>query len=138
MASKVNLDIAEKLDITCRKGDTFSLQLTLKDSSGTALTLSTSAYEFLMQVKSSSRSRSKERDLIIGSASKGRVNPEGLNFSFTTDDSGNLTISASSDIMKKVSTGRYVYDLQQTVDTVSTTILEGRFTVKDDISKVDA
>ena len=42
MASKVNLDVSEKLDITCKKGDTFNLGLLLKDSSGTALTLSTS------------------------------------------------------------------------------------------------
>ena len=41
MASKVNLDISERLDITCRRGDTFSLTLTLKDSSGTAKTAST-------------------------------------------------------------------------------------------------
>ena len=49
MANKVNLDVSEKLDITCRRGDTFSLTVTLKDSSGTALTLSTSEYKFLMQ-----------------------------------------------------------------------------------------
>jgi hypothetical protein len=34
MASKVNLDISERLDITCRRGDTFELTLTLKDSTG--------------------------------------------------------------------------------------------------------
>ena len=50
MASKVNLDVSEKLDITCRQGDSFSLTLTLKDSSGTAHTLSTDNYSFLMQV----------------------------------------------------------------------------------------
>jgi hypothetical protein len=41
MASKVNLDVSDKLDITCRKGDTFNLKLLLKDSTGTALTLTT-------------------------------------------------------------------------------------------------
>ena len=51
MASKVNLDIAEKLDITCRRGDSFELSLTLKDSSGTAIQLATLGYEFLMDVK---------------------------------------------------------------------------------------
>ena len=34
MANKVNLDVSEVLDITCRQGDTFELTLTLKDSSG--------------------------------------------------------------------------------------------------------
>ena len=31
MATNVNLDIASRLDITCRKGDTFTLELTFKD-----------------------------------------------------------------------------------------------------------
>ena len=64
MASSVNLDTSDILNITCRKGDTFSITLTLKNSSGTALTLSTSSYEFLMQVKSEKiikRGRTTER-----------------------------------------------------------------------------
>ena len=39
MASSVNLDSAEELNITCRRGDTFTLTIVLKNSSGTALTL---------------------------------------------------------------------------------------------------
>lgn len=133
MASKVNLDLSEKLDITCRKGDTFSLTLTLKDSTGTALQLSTLGYEFLMQVRSRSKEKG-ERSLVIGSTSRGRTAEEGVNFSFATDDSGNVTITASADIMRKVAPGRYVYDIQQIVDSVSTTILKGGFSVNDDIS----
>jgi hypothetical protein len=37
--AKINFDIAKKLDITCRRGDSFSLELTLKDSSGIAINL---------------------------------------------------------------------------------------------------
>ncbi len=50
MANKVNLDVSEVLDITCRQGDTFELTLTLKDSSGSGLNLSTDKYSFVMQV----------------------------------------------------------------------------------------
>ena len=57
MASSVNLDTSDVLNITCRKGDTFSITLTLKNSAGTALTLSTSGYVFLMQVKSTEVTR---------------------------------------------------------------------------------
>lgn len=53
MAS-VNLDTSTRLDITCRRGDTFELTLTLKDGSGTALPLVTDGYKFLMQVRDSS------------------------------------------------------------------------------------
>lgn len=134
MASKVNLDISEKLDITCRKGDTFSLKLTLKDSDGVAIQLDTLGYEFLMQVRQRQRTGGK-RGLVMGSISRGESKEGGLNFSFTTDDSGNLTITASDAIMKQITPGRYVYDLQQIVDGVSTTILRGGFTVNDDISE---
>ena len=50
MAS-VNLDTTSRLDITCRQGDTFELTVTLKDSAGSGLNLSTDNYQFLMQVR---------------------------------------------------------------------------------------
>jgi hypothetical protein len=134
MASKVNLDVSEKLDITCRKGDTFKLQLTLKDSTGTALTLTTSGYEFLMQVRGRQKSQGS-RKLLIGSTNRGKAADEGVNFTFTKTDSGVLTVTASDAIMRKVQPGRYVYDLQQILDGVTTTILKGNFTVNDDISE---
>jgi hypothetical protein len=138
MSNKVNLDISERLNITCRRGDTFSLTLTLKDSAGTALTLATSGYEFLMQVRGGKNPRTKGRDLIMGTVSKGDSasrNGVATNFSFSVDDSGNATITASDEIMRNIPAGRYVYDLQQIVDNVTTTILEGNFIVNDDISK---
>ena len=137
MASKVNLDVTERLDITCKKGDTFSLTLTIKDASGTAKTLVTSGFDFLMQVKQPARARGRERKLILGSTSIGRVQEDGRNFTFTKDDSGNLTITATSAVMSEIDAGRYVYDIQQTVSDVTTTILEGRFVVNDDISKTE-
>ena len=39
--------------------------------------------------------------------------------------------------MENIDAGRYVYDIQQIVGDVSTTILEGRFTVNEDISNLD-
>jgi hypothetical protein len=140
MANRVNLDISEKLDITCKKGDTFSLGILLKDSSGTAIELSTNEYEFLMQVRGAKNPRTKSRPLIIGTASKGKSAERGgksLNFTVSVDDSGNATFSASSTIMESVPAGKYVYDIQQIVGDVSTTILEGRFVVNEDISNLD-
>ena len=110
MASSVNLDTSERLNITCRRGDSFNLTLTLKNSSGTALPLVTDGYDFLMQVRTLKNS------------------------TFTTDDSGNLTISATPGVMSSVDAGTYEYDLQQEVNGVITTILFGSFKVNDDIS----
>ena len=51
MCAKISLDVAEKLDITCRRGDTFDMFLTLKSNSGVGLALETDSYAFFMQVR---------------------------------------------------------------------------------------
>ena len=85
MAS-VNLDTSTRLDITCRRGDTFELTLTLKDGSGTALPLVTDDYKFLMQVResrnvASSRqaqrlARPLRRALALSGGGGGEADPE--------------------------------------------------------------
>ena len=150
MASSVNLDVAEQLDITCRRGDTFSLTLTLKDSSGTALQLSTLGYEFLMDVKTSAqrtRSGVSEREVIASStlstsqanakqlseSQKGKLST-GVEFTDITD-SGTVKVTASADTMANLPVGIFSYDIQQKVGDVVTTILRGSFTVNEDISR---
>jgi hypothetical protein len=130
--SKVNLDVAEKLNITCRKGDTFSLILTIKDSDGVVVPLTTSGYSFLMQARGPKNSDGS-RDVIIDTTAS-----VDSGFLISVNNSGVVTISASATFMKTVNQGRYVYDLQQNVGTdpaVVTTILEGSFVVNDDISR---
>ena len=39
--------------------------------------------------------------------------------------------------MEQVPSGSYVYDIQQTVSEITTTIFEGRFIVNDDISNLE-
>ena len=149
MASSVNLDVAEKLDITCRRGDTFSLTLTLKDSSGTALQLSTLGYEFLMDIKTSpqkSRSGSAKREVVASS----NLSPSSSDSKLLTDDqksalsngfeftdisdSGTVKLTASSNTMSNLPVGVFTYDIQQKVGDVVTTILRGSFKVNEDIS----
>jgi|TARA_R100001082_G_scaffold89504_1_gene55970 hypothetical protein len=141
MANKVNLDVAEKLDITCRRGDTFSLTLTLKDSSGTALQLSTLGYEFLMDVKTGRKQTDEglKRDVVASSSlskSTSKVDPKLSNgFQFTDiTDSGTVKVTASADTMRSIPVGAFVYDIQQKVGDEVTTILTGSFRVKEDIS----
>lgn len=150
MASSVNLDVAERLDITCRRGDTFSLTLTLKDSSGTAITLATSGYEFLMDVKTiAQRTRSgvSKREVVASSllsSSKSDAKQltsdqqsklsNGFEFKDITD-SGTVNVTASADTMSNLPVGSFEYDIQQKVGDVVTTILRGSFTVNEDISR---
>ena len=145
--SKVNLDVAEKLDITCRRGDTFSLTLTLKDSSGTALQLSTLGYEFFMNVKSNEKDKSGERFVIASSSTASQKSPTSSRLNedqtrdlagiFTFDDasdSGTVVLNASAASMASFPVGRFSYDIQQLVGGVRTTILRGSFKVNEDIS----
>jgi len=148
MAKKVNLDVSEKLDITCRRGDTFSLTVTLKDSDGVALPLATDNYSFVMQVRDGNVSAVEKgaSGLIIGTKGLGSkaVDAKGQERSFesfVTDDSGNVTITATATTMRQVPAGNYIYDLQQikpnttTGVDVHTTILKGAFRVNQDISE---
>ena len=134
MASKVNLDTSERLDITCRQGDTFSLTVTLKDSAGVAITLSTLEYSFLMQVWGGNST-----EPIIGSPGLGKSVKKSFE-AFVIDDSGNVTISATASTMKDISSGVYIYDLMSvlpssTAADTHTTILRGNFTINPDVSK---
>lgn len=160
MASSVNLDTSDVLNITCRKGDTFSITITLKNSAGTLLTLLTSEYTFLMQVKSKSinkRGRVSTSSLILGTPNaaandqirvKSKTKPisipivsTGKTFETPTlDDVGNVTIEASAETMSQVPSGSYSYDLQYILPSSTgldthKTVLRGKFTVNPDITE---
>ena len=144
MSNKVNLDTSEQLDITCRQGDTFNLTLTLKDSSGNALALSTDSYEFVMQVWSTSKRNGAPLIASINRGLKGQnlktIEIPGSAYfeEFVVDNSGNVTIKASATTMRSVPAGRHLYDLQYILPTTSgvdthTTVLRGTFTINEDV-----
>ena len=116
--SQVQLDVAKRLDITCRKGDTFNLVINVTDSAGTAVDLST--YSFKMQVKetdtSSTNVISNDDITITGTAA------------------GVLTVNIPSTVMTSVSGGLYVYDLQTINAGVPQTWLTGVLKVNEDVT----
>jgi hypothetical protein len=121
----INLDTASRLDITCRKNDSFSLDLTITDENGDALDL-TSDYTFELDVRKSSRSGSTI--LTFTEADN----------NFTKTSSGGLTIKKAATDMN-VAAGLYVFDLQATnsstnPDTVQTWFA-GDFEIIDDITE---
>ena len=121
MALKANLDIAQRLDITCRKGDTFELIITIKDSNGSALDLSTYS-DFNLDV------RPTDEDT-------GTPVLEFSNSDFTGTNAGALTATKSYKDMAAVESGTFVYDLQATDgNSVRTTWFYGLFTIIDDVT----
>lgn len=127
MATSINLDISNRVDITTRKGDTFTLQLTFKDENGVVIDLS-SGYEWMMQVRETDTSSSTLLD--------GDSSDEGANaFGFTGTNAGLLTITASASTMAAIQGGLYVYDLQSSQGAVVTTWMYGIFKVNEDVSE---
>jgi hypothetical protein len=147
MAKKVNLDVAQTLNITCRRGDTFQLNMTLKDSAGTALVLdgsgSDQAYKFAMQIRNSA-----DQDGAVGLlASTVEGLPEGAS-DYTTiqeitgDANGAISVVIDDIDMKSFASGRYVYDLQYRIPEgapnskdLTKTILKGAFVVNEDVTE---
>tara|TARA_R110002126_G_scaffold3026_11_gene16546 strand:+ start:1343 stop:1714 length:372 start_codon:yes stop_codon:yes gene_type:complete len=121
MALQANLDIAQRLDITCRKGDTFELIISVKDSAGAALDLS--AYtDFEIDV------RPTDDD-------SGTPILTFTNSDFNGSAEGILTASKSFADMSAVESGTFVYDLQAT-DGAATRVtwFYGLFKVVDDVT----
>ena len=151
MAQKINLDIAQKLNITCRRGDTFSLDVTLSDSNGAALTLVSSQYQFIMHVRTNAYADGAEGlilSTILGQPDvSGQAsfvgNIEEMNYLSPTNitNSGVVSIKVADTTMRKVPSGRYVYDLQYIItdpntDAIThTTILTGSFVVNEDVTE---
>ena len=128
MAS-VNLDISSRLDITCRKNDTFSLDLNVKDPSGAAISLTN--YEFKMEVRSSTDDSGTP---VIASANVTAT--RNANDDTGTPVVGKLNLKVSATNMN-ITAGIYVYDLQTTLlaspNTVQTWLF-GTFTVNEDVT----
>jgi hypothetical protein len=119
--AQVNLDISQRLDITCRKSDTFSLDVVFKDATGAPLNLTTYT-EFKMEVRRHDR----------------KTGASTLTFTLTGSDitvnsSGNMNIEKNATTMN-IASGDYVYDLQAVDGTGVHTWLKGKFIVNEDVT----
>tara|TARA_R110000824_G_scaffold283089_1_gene471452 strand:- start:343 stop:702 length:360 start_codon:yes stop_codon:yes gene_type:complete len=119
MATQINLDTSTRVDITCRKGDTFSLEFTFTDSSGVAINLT--GYTWKMDVKETDTSSG---DIIADDS-----------FTYSGTAAGLLTVTATASTMAGVTGGLYVYDLQSTTGGSVKTWIYGLFTINEDISE---
>lgn len=119
MATQINLDTSTRVDITCRKGDTFKLELTFTDSDGVAIDIS--GYTWKMDVKETDTSAS---DIIAEDS-----------FTYSGASNGKLSITATATVMSGVDGGLYVYDLQSTNSGDVKTWVYGIFKVNEDVSE---
>ena len=113
----VNLDNAQRVDIICRKGDTFSLEVDFYNDSNQPINLT--SYTWKMEVSESDTSASPVLDSTA--------------FSYSGNSTGTLFVTASAATMLTIPAGLYVYGLQSNVAGVIKTWLYGLFTVNEDV-----
>mgnify|MGYP003132019412 FL=1 len=117
----INLDTAARLDITCRKGDTFQLEIDFEQ------TVPTSTW--LMHVRETDTSEEDENIII----------PEDdITFAVADNSSGVtnalLTVTIADSVMAEVQSGTYVYDIQNDSVNVTKTYVFGLFKVNEDVT----
>ena len=138
MATKINLDTSERVDITRRKGDTFSLRLTITNADDTVGFAANDV--FLMEVRNSdtgntvvnASSAEFKATVTADDANNGGINAGGeTNTSLKYID---LTLAATT--MKTMPSGLYAYDVEQKSATgVVTTLIYGTVRVIEDVSE---
>lgn len=128
--AQVNLDTASRLDIICRKGDSFELSVDFGEA------INNTAANWKMQIATSDTATATQT--IEGAVSSGT----GFEVADNSDGVTNakLTIKISSTTMAGISSGLYVYDIQNDSNTDDTTggvvktYLFGTFKVNEDIT----
>ena len=133
MATELILDTAEELNVTVRRGDSLSFDITVKDSDGDAVDLT--AYNFDMDIRSKSRVATKinRSDVVLSNLPGGKNN---LLLSVTGAADGTLTVSASREAMAQVDSGSYNYDItaNHITNSTSETWFFGKFIVNQDFT----
>lgn len=113
----VNLDNAQRVDIICRKGDTFSIEIDFYDANNDPIDLT--GYTWKMEVSESDTSPTPILD--------------STDFSYTGNSSGKLFVTATASTMLTIDGGLYIYGLQSNNVGNVKTWLYGLFTVNEDV-----
>lgn len=121
--AQINLDTAQRLDITCRKGDTFLLEVDFGQTIPTDV--------WLMQVRLSD----VDDEFVLEASSDSEIVVSDGNATGTTITDSKITVTIAADIMDEPTlSGMYVYDIQNTDNGVVKTYLYGIFKVNEDIT----
>jgi len=129
MAS-VNLDTASRLNITCRRGDTFTLEVDFGEA------VNTTGWTFRVkdrqQVMSDKRARSKKDDAAI-SLEDGDITIGEGSATGTAIANSKATVTIAAEIMAEIIAGTYSYDFQNSLNGVVKTYIFGSFKVNSDV-----
>lgn len=162
MANQINLDRSQRVDITCKRGDTFNLNLELKDSEGNPLRLGEDQESISPAVSALSEKyyytlevREADTDDALASSPADNGYLLRINGTVSTTSIGLVTFSATHEEMGAardtsgddlvadsdttgLSAGLYVYDIQQKiVDLGNDSATGGTGPAADEISSIE-
>jgi len=136
-ATQINLDTAQRVDIICRKGDTFSLRLTLTTSDTPPVAAFQVADVFRLEVRETDTG-----ELVVNTGATEFFVQVTANSDNETAKFIDLTLSAAT--MKTMPSGLYAYDVEQKVVNDSegvalatptvATLIYGTLKVNEDVS----
>lgn len=115
--SVVNLDNAQRVDIVCREGDTFTIEIDFYDANDQPINLT--GYTWKMEVSESDTSPTPVLDY--------------TDFTYTGNSTGKLFVNATANTMSTINGGMYIYGLQSNDAGTVKTWLYGLFTVNEDV-----
>lgn len=130
MAINLNLDISEELNITVRRGDSLSFDVTVKDTDGDAVDLTN--YNFIMDVRKGTSNKNRN-DVVLSNRSGGKNT---LLLTITGAADGTLSVSASKQATNQIVPASYNFDIAaiKKSDDTEQTWFYGTFTVNADYS----
>jgi len=144
MAQTINLDNSQRLDITCKRGDDFVLQLNLKDENDVVIHLGdvSSTGNLKMEVRTSDTHNavagtSEDINIILSTVAEATQSdelPRGIDPTSVDASTGDYKLSVPAADMKVVPSGLYVYDIQIVNNSLNQTILYGLFRVNEDVT----
>jgi hypothetical protein len=142
MATQINLDTAQRVDITCRRGDTFDMSLTIQDAGGVTALADNDSFKMEVRVADTddtaygTTAGDSNDNIILSTLDPSSGATKRITFDLTGHATGVVTFTATAATMLTRPSGLYVYDIEMTdtSETKVTTLIYGTFKINEDVS----
>ena len=144
MATQINLDTAQRVDITCRRGDTFDMSLTIQDAGGVTALADNDSFKMEVRVADTDDTvytdgtthGDDNNNIILSTLDDAAGATKRIAYDLGGHATGVVTFTATAAIMLTRPSGLYVYDIEMTdtSETKVTTLIYGTFKINEDVS----
>ena len=139
MSQTVNLDVAKRVDIICRKNDTFELVLTIKDNTDASSVAAADGFKMQVRTDDEDTGTPLMNGVLVENSGNGSTTSgtDGNIVITTNATAGTATFKCIADDMDLAS-GLYVYDIQHldydATNPKTTTLIYGTFKIVEDVT----